>query len=150
MTTVGSLDILIFSVDGRKHALPLSVVEKVELAVEAIPFPEAPSVVIGAVNWKGHIIAGVSMRRRLHLRERDVRATDYIIIVHSTRRRIALFVDELCDVSTVQPSDYRKAETLSDGLGCVAGATRCEDDIVLIHDLELFLSESDEEALGEL
>lgn len=150
MTAAGPRDILIFSVDGRKHALLLSVVEKVELAVEVTPFPEAPPVVIGAVNWKGRIIAVVSMRRRLHLGERDVLAADRIIIVHTTRRLIALLVDELCGVGTVQPYEYREAETLSDRLGCVAGAALTGDDIVLIHDLELFLSESDEKALAEL
>jgi len=142
--------ILVFAVGEMKHALPLSVVAKVELAVEVTPFPEAPHVVIGAINWRGQILPVLSMRRRLHVPERSVMASDRIIIVQSSRRRIALVVDEVLGVRPAQRSDFTSADALSEGLGCVAGASRTEDGIVLIHDLELFLSEADEKALEKL
>ena len=139
--------ILLFAVGGLKHALPLSGVERVELAAEVTPLPEAPHVVIGALNVRGRILAVLSMRRRLHLPERGVTAEDWIIIVQSSRRRIALIVDEVMGVRSTKPGDFTNADTLSEGLGCVVGALISEEGIVLIHDLELFLSEEDEKAL---
>jgi purine-binding chemotaxis protein CheW len=142
--------IFIFAVADMKHALFLSGVEKVEFAVEVTPFPEAPHVVIGVINWRGQMLPVLSMRRRLHLPERSVMTADRIIIVQSSRRRIALMVDEVMGVRLTERSDFTSADALSDGLGCVAGATRTEDGIVLIHDLELFLTEEDEKALEKL
>jgi purine-binding chemotaxis protein CheW len=141
---------LVFAVADMRHALFLSGVEKVELAAEVTPFPEAPRVVIGAINWRGQILPVLSMRRRLHLPERRVMASDRIIIVQSSRRRIALMVDEVIGVRPAERSDFTNADALSEGLGCVTGAVRTEDGIVLIHDLELFLSEADEKALEKL
>ena len=142
--------ILVFAVGEMKHGLSLSGVEKVELAAEVTPLPEAPHVVIGAINWRGQILPVLSMRRRLHVPERSVMASDRIIFVQSSRRRIALVVDEVLGVRPVERSDFTSADALSEGLGCVAGASRTEDGIVLIHDLELFLSEADEKALEKL
>jgi purine-binding chemotaxis protein CheW len=137
----------VFVVGGMRHALSLIVVEKVELAVEVTPFPEAPPAVIGVINLRGQVLPVLSMRRRLHLPERSVMVNDRIIIAHSSRRRLALLVDEVTGVLPVHGSDFTGAETISDGRGCVVGATRTEDGIVLIHDLELFLSAEDERAL---
>jgi purine-binding chemotaxis protein CheW len=139
--------ILVFAVGEQRHALFLSGVEKVELAAEVTPLPEAPHVVIGAINWKGQVLPALSMRRRLHVPERRVMTSDRMLIVHSSRRRIALIVDEVMGVQATKRSDFTRADELSDGLGCVAGATRIEDGIVLIHDLELFLTEDEEKAL---
>ena len=142
-----TVHLLLFSVGGMKHALPLSGVERVELAAEVTQLPEAPHVVIGALNVRGQVLAVLSMRRRLHLPERRVRAEDWIIIVQSSRRRLVLVVDAVMGVMPSRRSDFTIAEALSEGLGCVAGALRSDDGIVLIHDLELFLSEEDEKAL---
>jgi purine-binding chemotaxis protein CheW len=142
--------LLVFEVGAMRHALPLSGVEKVELAVEVTPFPEAPYVFIGAIDCRGEILPVLSMRRRLHLSERVVTVSDRIVIVQCSRRRIALMVDEVVGVQRAEKSAFASAEAISDGLGCIAGATRTEDGIVLIHDLELFLTEEDERALQAL
>jgi purine-binding chemotaxis protein CheW len=132
--------ILVFAIGEAKHALPLAEVEKVEFAVEVAPFPDAPHVFIGAIDWKGQILPVM----------REVRANDRIIIVKTSRRRLALLVDEVVGIRPCRAGDVTSAHTLSDGLGCVAGATRAADGIVLIHDLEQFLSEADEKALAAL
>jgi purine-binding chemotaxis protein CheW len=138
---------LVFMVGEFRHAVSLLVVEKVELAVEVTPFPEAPPAVIGVINRRGQILPVLSMRRRLHLPDRKVAASDRIIVVQSPRRRLALLVDEVVGVRPAERSDFTSAESISDGRGCVAGAVRTEDGIVLIHDLELFLTEEEEKTL---
>jgi len=145
-----AVHVLVFAVDGMRHALSLSGVEKVEYAVEVTPLPEAPRVVIGVINVRGQMLPVLSMRRRLHLPERRVMASDRMIIARSSRRRIALMVDEVSGVHLVDPGRFTGADALSDGLGCVTGITQTEDGIVLILDLELFLTEEDEKALGKV
>jgi purine-binding chemotaxis protein CheW len=142
--------ILVFVIGEMKHALFLSGVEKVELAAEVTPFPEAPRVFIGAINWRGQILPVLSMRRRLHLPERSVMASDRFIIVKSIRRRLALVVDEVTGVQPANRSTFISADAIWESLGCVAGAVRTEDGIVVIHDLELFLSEEEEKVLEKL
>ncbi|MFA6505128.1 MAG: chemotaxis protein CheW [Treponemataceae bacterium] len=139
--------IFVFAIGQMKHALSLSGVEKVELAAEVTPISEAPRIVIGAINLRGQILPVISMRRRLHFPDRRVMASDRIVIVRSSRRRIALVVDEVIGVRPMKRNDFIKADAISEGLGCVAGAARIDGEITMIHDLELFLSEEDEKAL---
>jgi purine-binding chemotaxis protein CheW len=131
------------------HALPLSAVEKVELAAEPTPLPEAPRFVSGAINWRGRILPVLSMRRRLGLPERELEPSDRMVIAKSSRRPLALVVDEVLGVRFLEGGELAAADSIYEGLGCVAGAARTADGIVLIHDLELYLSEEDEKALAK-
>jgi purine-binding chemotaxis protein CheW len=141
---------LVFMVGGARHALSLAGVETVELAAEVTPFPDAPHIFIGAIDCRGQVLPVLSMRRRLRLPERSVRATDRFIIVRSAKRRLALLVDDVVGVQSADGTVITSAKEISDGLGCVAGATRTHDGIMLIHDIELFLSEEEEKALAKL
>jgi purine-binding chemotaxis protein CheW len=141
---------LTFTAGEVKHALPIAVVETVELAVEVSPFPDAPHPFIGAINRGGQILPVFGMRRRLHQPERDVRLSDRMVIVRSSRRRLALLVDEVQGVQLLGGSEITSAGALSDGLDCVAGAALSDDGIMLIHDIELFLTDADEKALEKL
>jgi purine-binding chemotaxis protein CheW len=140
--------VIVFEVDDRRHALPLAGVVTVELAAEVTPFPEAPRAVIGALAWRGRILPVLSMRRRLGLPDRPMRASDLMIVVDSSRRRLALLVDSVLGVREAWTAEITGAGALSDGLGCVTGAASTADGVILIHDLELFLTEEDEKALG--
>jgi len=142
--------LFVFLVGDMKQAIFLSGVQKVELAVEVTPLPEAPRIVIGAINWRGYILPVLSMRRRLHFPERDVMASDRMVIVQSRRRRFALMVDEVMGVQQAAPDDFTQAGAISEGLDSLAGASRTQDGIVLIHDLDLFLNEADEKVLAGL
>jgi len=141
---------LVFSMEGARHGLPLAGVENVERAVEVTPFPDAPFIFIGAIDCRGAILPVLSMRRRLHLPERNLRASDRMIIARSSRRRLALLVDEVLGVQLSPAADITRGDAISDGLGCIAGATRTPDGVILIHDIERFLSEADEKALEKL
>ena len=140
---------LLFSAGGMSLALPLSVVEKVELAAELTPLPEAPRVVSGAVNWRGRILPALSMRRRLNLPERELAASDRMVIARTSRRLLALIVDEVLGVRYFHEAELAGADAIYEGPRCVAGVARTGDGIVLIHDIESYLDDEDERALGK-
>ncbi len=142
--------ILIFSVGDRKHALPLTVVEKIEFASDVTPFPEAPNVFIGAINWKGQILPVLSMRRRLRLAERALRSTDRFIIIQSPKRKLALLVDSVIGLEQADTADFISVDTNSGTPGCVAAAACRQDEVLLIYDPELFLSASEEEIMAAI
>lgn len=141
--------VLVFAVDGARHALRVSGIEKVELAVEPTPLPDAPPDIIGAIDWRGRILPVLSMRRRLHAPDRPPATGDRLVIVSYPRRRLALLVDEIVEVRPLEPGDFAAAATISEGLGCVAGAGHDGEGIILIHDPEAFLTAGDEARLED-
>lgn len=139
--------VLVFAVGGARLAIALELVEKAALAAAVIPLPEAPASVLGAVDWSGRILPVLSMRRRLHLPERELSASDRFVAVRYSRRIVVLAVDEILGVQDMAAGSVTEAAEISPDLGPIIGTAMLEGGISLIVDPELFLSGDEERSL---
>jgi purine-binding chemotaxis protein CheW len=148
MTLQASDSLVIFAVDEQQFALPLAAVWKIVRAAEIAPLPGAPPAVLGVVNIQGKVIPIYDVRLRLGRPARPVRATDHFVIAHTSRRTVGLLVDVAVDV--VQPDAALRvsAEEILPGLGGIESVLKAGGQLILIHDLERFLSEAEEQALA--
>jgi purine-binding chemotaxis protein CheW len=140
---------LVFAVEKQRFALWLEVVQRVVRAVEVTPLPRAPEVVLGVINFEGQIIPVMSTRVRLGLPGRDVQLDDHFIIARTGTRTVTLVVDEVCDVVTVPETALTGAEKIVPGMEFIEGVMKLEGDLVLVEDLEKFLSLEQEKLLDE-
>jgi purine-binding chemotaxis protein CheW len=138
---------LAFILDEGHYALDLSVVERIIQSVEITPLPEAPDIVLGIINIKGKIIPVVNIRRRFRLSEKDIEPTNRLIIAHTLKRTVALVVDVVLGVIKTPEDRVVKADTVLPGLDYVQGVVKMEDGMILIHDLNKFLSLEEEQTL---
>lgn len=139
--------LVIFILDGQRYALYLSAVERVVRAVEVTPLPKAPDIVCGIVNVQGRVIPVFNLRRRFHLPEREIAPSDQLIIAHARRRPVALAADAVSGVLEYSERLAVSAEDILPGAEHLEGVVKLEEGLVLIHDLERFLSLDEEAAL---
>lgn len=132
--------VAVFTLGDQRYALPLSTVERVVRVVEVTPLPQAPDIVLGVVNVQGRVIPVVNPRRRFRLPERDIALTDQLVIAHTTRRPVALVVDAVTGVLEYSGREAVGARDIVPGMEYVEGVVKLADGLVLIHDLDRFLS----------
>lgn len=137
---------VVFRLDEQGYALYLPMVEKVVRAVEITPLPKAPEAVLGVINWMGRVLPVVNIRARFRLPSRPMDLTDRFIFVRTPKRWVALLADSVDGVLIRPRNDVVSPEEIVPGLDYVDGVVKLEDGMVLIHDLDKFLS-LDEEAL---
>lgn len=138
---------LLLGLDELRVALPLPVVERVFHAVYVTPLPDVPDLVLGVVNVQGRVIPVVSLRRRVRLPDRPIALTDRLVIAHTARRSLALLADSASEVREIPESLLVAAEDVLPGLEYVAGVARLDDGLLLIQDLNRFLSLDEESVL---
>jgi purine-binding chemotaxis protein CheW len=136
-----------FTLDEGHYALDLSSVERIIQAVEITLLPEAPDIVFGIINIKGKIIPVVNIRRRFRLSEKDIEPTNRLIIAHTLKRTVALVVDVVLGVIETPEDRVVKTNTVLPGMDYVQGVVKREDGMILIHDLNKFLSLEEEQTL---
>jgi len=139
--------IVVFTLDGLRFALDLWSVVRVDRSVEVTPLPKAPDIVFGLINVRGAIIPVVNVRKRFRLPERDITLTDQLIIANTRLRTMALVVDQVINILPASASTVVHADEVLPGMEYVKGIVKLADGIVLIHDLEKFLSIPEAEAL---
>ncbi len=141
--------IVVFALDDRRYGLPLSAVERIVRMVDVTPLPRAPEIVLGVVNVQGRIIPALNLRRRFRLPERNFALSDQLIIASTTARQVALVADAVAGVLEYSPQEAVEPHDIVPGIEYVDGVVKLPDGLVLIHDLDQFLSLEEETALSQ-
>lgn len=138
---------VVLCLDELRIGLPLAIVERVIHAVYITPLPSAPDIVLGVVNIQGRVIPVVNIRRRFRLEDRQIALTDRLVIAHTAHRPVALVADAVSAVLEYPEPALVDAENILPGLEYVDGVAKLEDGLILIHNLNRFLSLDEESAL---
>jgi purine-binding chemotaxis protein CheW len=142
-------NLVVFRLEARRYALALPNVERVVRAVEVTALPNAPAVVMGIFNLAGRLIPVLNIRKRFQLPEREIEPADHFLIAHTTRRTVALVVDEAEQVIERPEAEIVGVDPIVPGLDHVRGIVKLEEGLVLIHDLDTFLSLEETQVLDD-
>lgn len=145
----GTTQLIVFRLDERRYALPLAVVDRVVRAAEVTPLPKAPAIVLGAINVHGRVVPVLNVRRRFLMPDRDITPSDWFLLAHTERHMVALVVDESEGVVERSEADIVMSTQIVPGLEQFPGVIRLDDGLVLIHDLEKFLSFDEARAVDD-
>jgi purine-binding chemotaxis protein CheW len=142
-----AVTLFIFPLDDRWFALRVEVVERVVPAVAVTPLPGAPRIVLGVIDLEGRIVTVVDIRARFGLPEREMRLEDRLLIARTARRMLAIPIDTAGAVVESEKSAIDRSVAATWEGTYIEGAFQLDDGLVLIHDLERFLSTGEEESL---
>lgn len=138
-----------FTLDDRRYALPVEVVERVVRAVAVTPLPQAPDAVSGVVDLKGRIIPVLDLRGRFQLPPREISPSDQFVVARTSRRAVAIVADAVEPVREYSLEHITSAQAVLSELPGIRGVVKLPDGLMLISDLDRFLSLEEEERLAE-
>lgn len=141
------IHLVLLTLDHRRYALHLVAVERVVRVVEITSLPKAPEIVLGVINVQGRIVPVINIRRRFGLPERELKLNDQLIIARTSMRTVALVADSVSGVAEFPAKDIIPPEDIVPQTKYIAGIVKLEDGLVLIHDLDQFLSLDEERTL---
>ncbi|MDE1146521.1 MAG: chemotaxis protein CheW [Azospirillaceae bacterium] len=141
--------LLRFDLDGRAFGLPLAMVERAVRAVAVTALPGAPGLVLGVINLQGQVVPVMDIRRRFGIASRPPAVTDHMIVARGPYRTVVLLVDTVVGTVAGAPVDWVAANGVVPGVDdAIAGVVRLEDGLLLIHDLDRFLTMEEEDQLA--
>jgi purine-binding chemotaxis protein CheW len=138
-----------FVIEEQQYALPLPMVQRVLPMVAVSPLPQAPSIALGVINLHGQVIPVLDIRRRLGFPARDYGLTAHLLVARTSRRILALPVDEVWGVREVAAEAVVPPAAILPHLGHIAGIVVLADGLLVIQDLEALLSLEEEQWLAE-
>ncbi|TAM59437.1 MAG: purine-binding chemotaxis protein CheW [Rhodanobacter sp.] len=139
---------VVFMLGDQRYALRLSAVDRVVRMVQITLLRKAPDVVLGVVNVQGCVLPVISLRRRFRLPERELGLNDQLVVAHTARRTVALAVDAVTGVVDCPGRELVAPQSIVAAAENLAGIIKREDGLILVHDLDAFLSQEEENFLG--
>ncbi len=140
---------IVFTLDDKYFALPLSHVVRAVRAVEITPLPKAPSIIVGVLNYMGRVIPLLNISERFHLKYHQVRSKDFFIIFDAPKRLLAIHVDTIEDHLQVTHDAIISPPDIYENIEFLAGVLRSSDGVLLIPDMEKILTLQEEKTLEE-
>lgn len=141
------LRLVVFSLDRERYGLNLATTERVLPMVAVSPLPGCPDVVLGAINLHGDVVPVLDIRRRLGFDAGDYGPAARLLVARTARRIVALPVDDVIGVEELPAETVLPPDTVLPGIGHLSGIGALSDGLLLIHDLDTFLSMEEERQL---
>jgi purine-binding chemotaxis protein CheW len=101
-----------FRVGGEDYAVDIMRVREIIQPLPVTSVPRAPLFVEGVVRLRGDVIPVVDVRKRFGLPAVAPGRRNKLVVVTMARRRLALVVDEVCEVIRIPRGDLRPAPAL--------------------------------------
>jgi len=143
VSTGSPATVLVFLVDGERHAVVADRVVEIARAVAVTALPGAPAPIAGVVDRRGTVVPVLDLRRRFDRAPRGAPLADQLVFVLAGPREIALRVDEALELAAIPPADLVGAQSVTSRAGTLAGVARLPGGLVLLHDLTAFLSQAE-------
>lgn len=143
------MQLVVFELDERHYGLRLDAVERVLHAVDVTPLPQTPDVVWGVIDIEGQIVPVLSLRKRFGLPERPIDVSNQFALARTRGRTVALVVDAVRGVVERPIAEFIESDKILPDLEHVEGVIQLDDGMVLIYDLDRFLSLDEERALTQ-
>ena len=135
--------ILAFTLGSQAFALPLDAVQEVVRAVQIVPLPRTPSIVEGVIDVRGRLTPVLDIRTRFGLPPRALQLTDQFILAWDGPRPVCLRTEHVIGLREVEAGQLKELEEdgpTARGGPYIAGVASLDDGLVLIHDLQTFLT----------
>jgi len=145
-----TMPVVVVEVERHRCALPGDLVDRVVRAAEPSPLPDAPPHVEGVVNVHGTVVPVVDLRARLGLPRREMEPEDQLVLVRSRGRLVALRVDHAVDLVELDREAVAAPDAMTGSGATVSGLVALPDGILLVHDVDAFLTDADAEAIAAL
>lgn len=141
------MEALLFELSRETFGLWLSSVREVARAVSPLPLPGAPAGILGVIRFRGSVLPVFDLRGRFGKPTRAPIPSDRLIIAKVRKRLVALAVDQVEGITDIAEAQLDDGRHLPRNLSSVAGIAALEDGLVVIRDLEAFLSQAEEAQL---
>lgn len=139
--------LVVFGLQGQRYALRLAAVERIVAVAAITALPSAPTIVMGVINVQGRVIPVVDVGKRFGLSECEIELSDRLIVARTSRRPVALLVAAVFGVIDCSQAQITAAGKVLTHAQYLEGVVKLDDGLVLIHDLDTFLSPLEEKQL---
>jgi len=97
---------------------------------------------------RGAVAPVLDVRARFRLPARPVRLSDHLVLAEGAGRLVALRVDRAVGTEEVPPEAVTMSGANDPAMAHLAGVVTLDDGLVLVHDLDAFLSQAEADALA--
>lgn len=128
------LKLIIFKLGREEYGMDILRVQEIKRMMSITRVPSTPAFIKGVINLRGSVLPVMDLRTRLELDEDELTEASRIIVVLVNDGIVGFIVDEVVEVTTVNPKDVEAASALSGGLSSeyISGIAKADNRLFIM------------------
>ncbi len=134
-----------FRLGDEKYGINVMQVQEVLRITEIAPVPGAPTYVLGIINLRGNVVTVIDTRNRFGLMSKETDDSSRIVIIETEDHIIGILVDSVAEVVELRASEMETAPNVGNDESSkyIQGVTSIENELLILVDLNKFLSDEE-------
>lgn len=144
-----SNQIVVFKVGKEEYGIDIMRVLEIIDYREITLLPEVPDYIEGIVNIRSDIYPIINLRKRFRLKEQTTNVEAKIILMNLEELQVGVVVDDVCEILAINENIVEKTPKMLTRYESkyITGVTKQDDRMILLLDIDLLISEDDQEAI---
>ena len=133
-TVNDELKLIIFKLGREEYGMDILKVQEIKRMMSITRVPSTPSFIKGVINLRGSVLPVIDLRTRLGLFEAELTEAARIIVVLVNEGVVGFIVDEVVEVTTINPQNVEAVQTLSNGLSAeyISGIAKADSRLYIM------------------
>lgn len=133
------MQMIFFTLTDKNYAMPSAHVEEIIKSATWVPVPLSAEWIQGLINLKGNVITLINLQKFLYpSEEREKLCYNNTIIIKNETEKIALIVDDVKGVRTIEPSDIQQMNHQKSSM--MTGVMTVNKEVVNVINMEALFS----------
>ena len=144
--------IVVFQVANQEYGIDIMRVIEISDYRVVTPVPEVPAYIEGIINIRGDIYPIYNLRKRFRITEGIVNEDTKIIQMNLEEIKVAFVVDNVREILTIDNDEVDETPKMLTRYESkyIKGVTKHGDRIILLLDVDLLVSNTDQKILEEI
>ncbi len=139
-----------FELNHKIFGVSVEKVLRVSQIVEITPIPQAPSSILGIINFMGQVVPVVDLRKRLNLSEKPLSLTDYLIIVQTAHQTVGFTAESIIGLIPAYHENDVPLKDILQNSPVIERVIKENDRFILIIDSEKLLNRQEVQKVQKL
>ena len=133
-TVNDELKLIIFKLGREEYGMDILKVQEIKRMMSITRVPSTPAFIKGVINLRGSVLPVIDLRTRLGLFEVELTEAARIIVVLVNEGVVGFIVDEVVEVTTINPQNVEAVQTLSNGLSAeyISGIAKADSRLYIM------------------
>ncbi|MGL4800102.1 MAG: chemotaxis protein CheW [Cellulosilyticaceae bacterium] len=144
--------IVVFKLGAQEYGIDIMRVIEISDYKTVTQVPEVPDYIEGIINIRGDIYPIYNLRKRFRMNDQGIDENTKMIQMNLGEIKVAFVVDNVCEILTVKEEEVEATPKMISRYESkyITGVSKHGERIILLLDIDLLVSDKDQEILGEL
>lgn len=146
------LQVIIFTLENENYGIDIEGVSGIEADHEIVRVPNSSRNIKGIINLRGEVIPVIDLKNKFNIPNDGVYEDNQVIIVNTDECKIALLVDGVKEIHSIEGEDIVEMPSVARGEGVTYfdKVVRKDGNLIIIIRPEMLLSEDEKETARQL